>query len=283
MALIQTPIEEYFLKGKKVYVKRDDLVGDGVNFPRWAKIEGIRRILESDYIDKSKPLTHLSVYGSWTGWVLSRLCKEYGIEFISSYPDSKSYPPEILEIIKGNGAKLNPLKPNMMKLLENKLGGIAQKNGWQQLPYAFNHPTYVNYMQSRMKEVLAEQDFDHLVVSIGSAVTASGLIREFLQYTSWKDILKNKRQVHTITMSSIESTKKILNENKAGDLNNIHIYKSDFAFDNMMDDITEYPFDMNEFWERKMWYWLEQNIEKLDGKILFWNIGGSYRKSLNIK
>jgi hypothetical protein len=134
-----------------------------------------------------------------------------------------------------------------------------------------------------MKEVLDEQDFDHLVVSIGSAVTASGLIREFLQYTSWKDILKNRRQVHTITMSSIESTKKILNENKAGDLNNIHIYKSDFAFDNMMDDITEYPFDMNEFWERKMWYWLEQNIEKLDGKILFWNIGGSYRKSLNIK
>jgi len=159
MALIQTPIEEYFLKGKKVYVKRDDLVGDGVNFPRWAKIEGIRRILESDYIDKSKPLTHLSVYGSWTGWVLSKLCKEYGIEFISSYPDSKSYPPEILEIIRGNGATLNPMKPNMMKLLENKLGGIAQKNGWQQLPYAFNHPTYVNYMQSRMKEVLDEQDF----------------------------------------------------------------------------------------------------------------------------
>ena len=32
-----------------------------------------------------------------------------------------------------------------------------------------------------MKEVLEEQDFDHLVVSIGSGVTlASGLIREFL-------------------------------------------------------------------------------------------------------
>jgi hypothetical protein len=84
-------------------------------------------------------------------------------------------------------------------------------------------------------------------------------------------------------MSSIESTKKILTENKAGDLNNIHIYKSDFAFDDMMESITDYPFDMNEFWERKMWYWLEQNIEKLDGKILFWNIGGSYKKSLNIK
>ena len=171
----------------------------------------------------------------------------------------------------------------MMKLLENKLGGIAKKNGWQQLPYAFNHPAYINYMQDRMKQVLEKEDFDHLVVSIGSGVTASGLIREFLQYKDWKDILKNKRQVHTVTMSSLTSTQKILNENKAGDLNNINIYESQYAFDDFMDGITEYPFDMNEFWERKMWWWLENNIEKLEGKILFWNIGGSYRKSLNLK
>ena len=95
--MVLTPIEEYKLKGKTVHVKRDDLVGNGTTLPRWAKIEGIRKILESDYIDKSKPLTHLSVYGSWTGWTLSKMCKEYGIEFISSYPDSKTYPPELLE------------------------------------------------------------------------------------------------------------------------------------------------------------------------------------------
>jgi hypothetical protein len=279
--MVLTPIEEYKLKGKTVHVKRDDLVGDGINYPRWAKIEGIRKIIESDYIDKSKPLTHLSVYGSWTGWTLSRMCKDYGIEFISSYPNSKTYPPQILEIIKGNGATLNPMKPNMMKLLENKLGGIAKKNGWQQLPYAFNHPAYVDYMKSRMKQVLEEEDFDHLVVSIGSGVTASGLIKEFLQYTDWKDLLNNRRKVHTITMSSIESTKKILNENKAGDLNNINIYKSPFEFNDFMEDYSV-PFDCNEFWDKKMWYWLEENIESLDGKILFWNIGGSYKKSLNL-
>ena len=56
------------------------------------------------------------------------MCKDYGIEFISSYPNSKTYPPQILEIIKGNGAStLNPMKPNMMKLLENKLGGIVKE------------------------------------------------------------------------------------------------------------------------------------------------------------
>ena len=92
MDLIQTPIETYSLKGIDVDVKRDDLVGDGDTFPRWSKIEGIRKIMESDYIDKSKPLTHLSVYGSWTGWVLSRLCQEYGIEFISAYSNTEKFP-----------------------------------------------------------------------------------------------------------------------------------------------------------------------------------------------
>ena len=72
--MIETPIETYKLSGIDVDVKRDDLVGDGINYPRWAKIDGIRRILESADIDKTKPLTHLSVYGSWTGWVLSGLC-----------------------------------------------------------------------------------------------------------------------------------------------------------------------------------------------------------------
>ena len=114
--MVLTPIEEYKLKGKTVHVKRDDLVGDGVNYPRWAKIEGIRKIIESDYIDKSKPLTHLSVYGSWTGWTLSKMCRDYGIEFISSYPDSKSYPPEILEIIKGSTDLINFINVNYSSL-----------------------------------------------------------------------------------------------------------------------------------------------------------------------
>jgi hypothetical protein len=47
----------------------------------------------------------------------------------------------------------------------------------------------------------------------------------------------------------------------------------------MMEDYNV-PFDCNEFWDKKMWYWLENNIEKLEGNILFWNIGGSYLKSL---
>ena len=281
MGLIQTPIETYTLNGVDVDVKRDDLVGDGIIYPRWAKIEGIRRIFESDVVDKSKPLTHLSVYGSWTGWVLSQMCKEYDMEFISSYPDSKAILQLLIEKVQGNGGKLNPMRPNMMAFMQNKLNTTAKENGWQMLPYAFNHSTYVNYMGERMKEVLEEREYDNLVVSIGSGVTASGLIKEFLEYgDDWWKLNNESRKVYSITMSAFSSTKKILNENHAGDLKNIILEKSPYAFDDMMDDY-EVPFDCNEFWDKKQWYWLENNIQKLKGKTLFWNIGGSYLKSIN--
>jgi hypothetical protein len=114
MDLVQTPLEVYELKGRKVHVKRDDLVGDGVLYPRWAKIEGIRRILQSDVVDKNKPLVHLSVYGSWTGWALSQLCKEEGIEFISAYPTTEKFPQVLIDKVVENGGKLYPMRPNMM-------------------------------------------------------------------------------------------------------------------------------------------------------------------------
>ena len=42
----------------------------------------------------------------------------------------------------------------------------------------------------------------------------------------------------------------------------------------MMEDY-EVPFPCNGTWDRKAWKWLEHNIEKLEGNILFWNIGGN--------
>ena len=48
-----------------------------------------------------------------------------------------------------------------------------------------------------------------------------------------------------------------------------------YQFDDMM-DWYETPFPCNEFWDKKAWYWLEQNIEKFKGDILFWNLGGNW-------
>jgi hypothetical protein len=56
---------------------------------------------------------------------------------------------------------------------------------------------------------------------------------------------------------------------------NISIHKSPFDFHDRM-EFYKTPFPTNQFWERKGWYWLEENIKSIKGSILFWNMGAEY-------
>ena len=77
--LKNTPVQEYKLKDRKILVKRDDLMGDGNVLPPWGKMSGIDALLEK--LNTNRPLIHLAVNGSWSGWALSYLCKQRGIKF----------------------------------------------------------------------------------------------------------------------------------------------------------------------------------------------------------
>ena len=126
---LNTPLEKYSLKGRDVYVKRDDLHNGDLDLPPWAKIEGIRQLMTSEIIDKNKPLVHLAVRGSYTGWVLGHYGKEYGYDIRIAYGDSKNYPREMLDKVESYGAKLEPLRPNMMKIVYNSMSSLAKEKG----------------------------------------------------------------------------------------------------------------------------------------------------------
>ena len=126
-----TPLETYELKGHDVWVKRDDLHNGDLDLPPWAKIEGVRQLLTSDIIDKNKPVIHLTVRGSYTGWVLGYYGKELGYDIKIAYGNSKNYPQESLEKILSYGVELVPIKPNMMKVVYNSMKKMADEKGWQ--------------------------------------------------------------------------------------------------------------------------------------------------------
>lgn len=263
-----TPIEEHKIGSSKVYVKRDDLMGDGKTLPPWGKLSALRNVLLD--VNPTKPLIHLSVYGSWSGWALSEISKELGYEFIMAYPKSKKYPESMLEKVD----RTLPLKPNMMSILYNKVGSIAREKDYIRLPYAFDHSTYIDTQRKRFREVKKELNFDHLVVSSGSGVTCLGLLLEHEPYQSLFEP-NNKRTFHTVCVSSESSIKKKFSKYQVHDSNNIEIVKSEYAFDDKM-EWYKTPFPCNEFWDKKAWYWLEQNVSKFEGDILFWNIGGNW-------
>ena len=95
---VNTPIETYNVGGKSVYVKRDDLMGDGKILPPWGKLSALKNVLL--HVKPTRPLIHLSVYGSWSGWALSEISKELGYEFIMAYPQSKKYPEYMIEKVE---------------------------------------------------------------------------------------------------------------------------------------------------------------------------------------
>lgn len=270
-----TPLEVYELNGRKIHVKRDDLMGDDVYLPPWGKIGAVYRLAEK-YIDKSKPLTHLSVDGSWTAWVLGAICEDLGIEFYASYPDSKKISQEYLHYIKEMypSTKLNPIRPNMMKIMYNSLRKDANENGWQMLPYAFDHEFYRQYLEDRIQPYA---HFDNLVVSSGSGVTLTGLVRGFYREEMKSFFTPNiEKKVWTTCVSSESSILKMMKKSGIPPHFPIDVRKSEYDFNDRIEGYDA-PFPCNQFWDIKQWKWLEDNIDKLEGSILFWNLGGKYR------
>jgi 1-aminocyclopropane-1-carboxylate deaminase/D-cysteine desulfhydrase-like pyridoxal-dependent ACC family enzyme len=262
-----TPVETYNVKGKPVYVKRDDLMGDG-DHPPWGKLTALRNTVKK--LNPTKPLIHLSVYGSWSGWALSEVTKHLGYEFIMAYPDTTRFPKHILE----KSENVLPIKPNMMNVMYNKVGQIARENNYIRLPYAFDHDTYIETQRKRFKDVRDNHNIDHLVVASGSGVTCLGMMLEFQPWSSLFEP-RNNRTFHTVCVSSEGTIKKKFLKHQIQPSEQIEIVKSEFEFDDMM-EWYETPFPCNEFWDKKAWYWLEQNIEKFEGDILFWNLGGNW-------
>lgn len=267
-----TPLELYHIKGREVWVKRDDLMGDGTILPPWGKVAALYELVKK-YIDKSKPLTHLSVDGSWTGWALAAICEELDIEFYVSYPDSKKISQEYLGMLREMYPKvhLNPIRPNMMQIMYNSLRGQARENGWQMLPYAFDHDFYKDYLAERIQPYT---HFDNLVVSSGSGVTLSGLARGYYREELKEFFPSVTRKIWTTCVSSESSIKKTLK--KSGIPISLNIRKSEYLFENRLDGY-EAPFPCNQFWDIKQWKWLEENIDQIEGTILFWNVGGIYK------
>ena len=261
-----TPLEKYNVKGTDVWVKRDDLHNGDLDLPPWAKIEGVKRLMEQT--DINRPLIHLTVRGSYTGWVLGHYGKELGYDIKIAYGNSKNYPKESLDRIESYGGELVPIKPNMMKIVYNSMKKIADEKGWQRLPYAFDHPIYHDYWRERSHLLFRENNFDNLVVCAGSGVTCIGMIQSFMDTHNFP----MDKKVYVVSTSTISTIKNKLTQWKTYFPNNVIVNDTPYDFYDEM-NFYETPFPCNPNWDKKTWWWLEENIDKLNGKTIFWNIG----------
>ena len=269
---IDTPLEKYTLKGKQVFVKREDLQGDGYYLPPLGKIYCVKKYIEEE-IDKNKPLTTLSIDGSWTGWLVGAICEEMNIEYYYSYPLSKKFNTKILDDVleKYPNTKLNGIRANMTSIMFNIMKRQSLEEGWQTIPYGFETQTFINGFKERIEPY---NHFDNLVLIGATGSSLVGLQKGFFRENS-------NQKIHCVNVSNPPTIIRKLKINDTSIVNslvnsdNISIHKSPFDFHDRM-EFYKTPFPTNQFWERKGWYWLEENIKSIKGSILFWNMGSEY-------
>lgn len=260
-----TPLDSYVVKGKTIHVKRDDLVGDNETTPPWGKMFAVHHLLKN--FDLSKPIIHLNVFGSWSGWCLAYLADQMDFEFIMAYPNVKKFPREFCDIVDSFGCKLHPMRHNMANVLRSQVRKHAEEKHMQVLPTAFDSPWYYEYMKARIIKNIKKSGitFDNLVVSSGSGVTCSALADGFFDMGG--------KRMYTICVSAEKTIQKQLATTRSEVDKRITIIKSEFDFLDFMDQLDT-PFPCNQFWDRKAWHWLLENSSKLKGNTLFWNLGG---------
>tara|TARA_R110000824_G_scaffold364808_1_gene553266 strand:+ start:5252 stop:6034 length:783 start_codon:yes stop_codon:yes gene_type:complete len=254
----ETPIEEYKVGGKTVHIKRDDLQGDGIELPPWGKLAGIEKVLSEGGLDNSIPLVQLSIRASYSGWALAQLGKDAGFDVKIAYPNSKNYPQEKVTQWESYGAESVPLRANVNSIVLSWMKKKAEEEGWQYIPYGFDHPIYHEYWRNRVSEY---DDYDNLVVCAGTPVTCLGMCQGFTG--------------RNIYLPSTSKEKTVLRRLKKFGLENderISVHQTEFDFYDTMDDYKT-PFTLNRYWDKKAFWWLENNIENLEGETLFWSLG----------
>ena len=149
-----------------------------------------------------------------------------------------------------------PLRPNMTSIVLAQMKKYAREHEYQFLPYGFEHPIYLDYWEKK----LVTYDYDTLVVCAGTPVTCLGMIRGF-----------RGKEIHLVATSSERTVRKRLAKYGIED-DRVHVHTTPFDF---YDEMTEFetPFPCNPYWDKKVFWWITKNTEKLRGNTLYWNIG----------
>jgi hypothetical protein len=261
-----TPVEKYQVGNKTVYVKRDDMMGDGISYPKWGKQQAILEIFNNVlFFDKKRPLAHLTTSDNLIDtWGLSILCADESIE-LRCVCVKDTIPRELREKLKENGTKVTEFS---QKKVSEAFRETIRKHSCQRLPHKYNCEPFVRSISKRMRQVYDRADFKTLVVPAEFGVVACGLAREFFHYQNIYELVPSSEKKVYVICGDLESSV----------LGTFTQYGVDFPNQVFIQPAgknskTEPPFSAD-IPGKSAWKFLTKNVDSLLGDILFWNMGG---------
>lgn len=268
-----TPIETYKIGRRTVYVKREDLSCPPPG-PPFSKMRGV---VEHIANRPEKVFGVLDTFHSKAGWAVAYACKKLKRKCINFYPVYKADDPALLREpqIKSRklGATLHPLPAGRSFILYNRARTLLQATapGAYLMPNALKleesvnataHEVYLSLRSSKMP--------DNIIVSISSGTIAAGVMRGILDLKPHKLPLIWLHQGYSREASAIT---KYLEKMTGALYPNLQLIDEQYAYKDTAPKGTTAPFPCNPWYDLKAWAWLNNNINRLEGTVLFYNIG----------
>jgi len=259
-----TPLEEYLIKGRKVFVKREDLYGIAPA-PPLGKLRGLRSVLRGLDAQKVRLVGCWDTRVSRLGEGLAAACREIqGMRALVSYPTRKgtAIPASILAA-KSLGADVLPLRGNHVGICYAQARAHVEARGGRMLPFGLECSESVQAVAETASHVPPDVTVGTIVLCCGSGVTLAGLL------TGLKAL--PGRLVGISSGRSIAKIRACVNRYVPEIPACVELRAALMPYDSTPS--IECPFPSHPNYDLKAWQFVDEHIEELKAPVLFWNIG----------
>jgi 1-aminocyclopropane-1-carboxylate deaminase/D-cysteine desulfhydrase-like pyridoxal-dependent ACC family enzyme len=260
-----TPIEEYEVGQRRVYVKREDLCCRPPA-PPLGKLRGLEHIVNSYVANKVRIIGCWDTRVSKLGQGLAALVGQFeGVEAIVCYPRLKNGPvPSAIQAAEKLGATIVSMRGNHVSICFAQASEIVKKKGGVMIPFGLDCAESVTAIASEANSVPYEVlDGGTVVLSCGSAVTLSGLLKGFDP--------KPRKVIGISSGRSVAKLQKCIQRHCGEIPKFVKLIPASIPYDAV--PTQESPFPTHPNYDLKAWKYLVENIHRLTPPILFWNIG----------
>jgi len=269
-----TPIEEYKLGDRTVFVKREDLYANLPDMPPLSKLRGIKIVLDKLHSSKVRIVGNFDTRVSKSGQGIASICHYLypDMNVILGYPRLKNQdglPPQ-LKIAESLGAIILPLPASRLSINYYQMRRRILSMGGVMLPHGLPFTETAISVAEEASTVPDELLSGTLVICTGTGTILGGVISGL------------KRMPNVIGISAGKSIKEQLKRitNIVAEVNPGHLnYLQKMTLlppimDYYKECTVDVPFPCHPNYDAKAWFWLGEHIDELKDPILFWDIGG---------
>jgi tryptophan synthase beta subunit len=273
-----TPIEEYKIKKKTIWVKREDLCCTQGG-PPFSKIRGLYEALKRLRASGIRVVGYVETPISMAGWAVAWAAELLEMKAVIFDPQYTGKPPETINIHRMKWKRFSPdilpVKAGMTSVNQHVCTKtlLMNYNNAVMLPIGISFDESVNETMYEYRRTVSELGFhpDHIVVCVGSGTICAGILKGLTPHCGWllgvMAYKKNKKRKESLIWKKAGLFSKGLLRKPVY----FTLFGTKWKYTEK--SVTSCPFPCHPYYDLKTWQWLKENLGRLSGRILFWNIG----------